>query len=328
MDISVCETKKTDCKLTCKFCGKECKNLNSLRNHERLCLNNPNKTESHLKPYFQKGHKGCNQYIKAKELGLPKPELSAEVRYKIGSGNRGKHHSEEQRKHLSEVMKEKITKGEFIAPYKRNHSSKISYPEKYFEKVFRNENVFCEKEFQVDLYSLDFAWPDSKKYVEIDGEQHYVDPRIVEHDKERTEKLTTLGWKCICRIRWADYQKLTTDEKETFIKNVIFCIKNEFSESPTLQNSQYKRKLAEKAALIEKCKQEGKVDSLGRVNSLMVSINQWEERKNLILNSGVDLNKFGCLTELERKTGLTRRQISLTISKFKIFYKTRTLKSK
>lgn len=27
----------------CKFCGKECKNENSLRNHERLCKSNPNR---------------------------------------------------------------------------------------------------------------------------------------------------------------------------------------------------------------------------------------------------------------------------------------------
>jgi hypothetical protein len=26
----------------CKFCGKTCKNANSLRNHERLCKLNPN----------------------------------------------------------------------------------------------------------------------------------------------------------------------------------------------------------------------------------------------------------------------------------------------
>lgn len=30
--------------MKCKFCGKECKNENSLRNHERLCKLNPNKS--------------------------------------------------------------------------------------------------------------------------------------------------------------------------------------------------------------------------------------------------------------------------------------------
>ena len=31
--------------LTCKFCGRVCKNKNSLRNHERLCKQNPNRME-------------------------------------------------------------------------------------------------------------------------------------------------------------------------------------------------------------------------------------------------------------------------------------------
>lgn len=30
----------------CKYCGKECKNLNSLHTHERLCKLNPNRQES------------------------------------------------------------------------------------------------------------------------------------------------------------------------------------------------------------------------------------------------------------------------------------------
>lgn len=32
--------------LVCKYCGKECKNSNSLNNHERLCKYNPNRQES------------------------------------------------------------------------------------------------------------------------------------------------------------------------------------------------------------------------------------------------------------------------------------------
>lgn len=266
----------------------------------------------------------ANQYTKARELGLQIPQLSDESKKRIGDGNRGKHLSEETKRKQSETMKRKIAEGTFIPPYKRNHSSKVSYPEKYFEKVFKNENVFCEKEFQVGLYSLDFAWPDSKKYIEVDGEQHYVDKKIVEHDKERTSKLETLGWKCICRIRWAEYQKLSFNEKEQFIKNVIDCIKNEFFGSPALQNSQYKKEIEAKNALIEECKKDGRVNSLGRIcPSQMHKSAVWEERKNLILNSGVDLNKFGCLSEIERKTNLTRRQIKLTVERFNICYKTR-----
>lgn len=34
--------------LICKFCAKECKNNNSLINHQRLCVNNPNRQISNL----------------------------------------------------------------------------------------------------------------------------------------------------------------------------------------------------------------------------------------------------------------------------------------
>lgn len=34
--------------MKCRYCGKDCKNDNSLRNHERLCPLNPNKQASNL----------------------------------------------------------------------------------------------------------------------------------------------------------------------------------------------------------------------------------------------------------------------------------------
>lgn len=37
--------------LICKFCNKECKNDNSLRNHERLCKENPMRQQSSFKKY-------------------------------------------------------------------------------------------------------------------------------------------------------------------------------------------------------------------------------------------------------------------------------------
>ena len=35
----------------CKYCGRECKNTNSLKNHERLCKSNPNRQESPFVKY-------------------------------------------------------------------------------------------------------------------------------------------------------------------------------------------------------------------------------------------------------------------------------------
>lgn len=74
-------------------------------------------------------------------------------------------------------------------------------------------------------YFLDFAWPENKIYLEIDGDQHYFDKRIVEHDKVRTEKLKENGWKLLKRIRWSDFQKLSIEERKNEIYRIIQVIK-------------------------------------------------------------------------------------------------------
>lgn len=56
--------------MICQYCGKECKNSNSLKNHERLCKLNPNREISNWVNYNNdKNAKHSNRYIKAKEEG-------------------------------------------------------------------------------------------------------------------------------------------------------------------------------------------------------------------------------------------------------------------
>lgn len=119
-------------------------------------------------------------------------------------------------------MKKKIMAGEIEVPYKRNHYSKgPSYPETYFINVFNSADIGIEYNLQVGLYQLDFANPSTKKYIEIDGEQHYVDNRIVEHDIKRTKNLEDLGWTLVRRIRWSEFQKLTVPEREIVCNKLI-----------------------------------------------------------------------------------------------------------
>ena len=68
------------------------------------------------------------------------------------------------------------------------------------------------------------------------------------------------------------------------------------------------------------------VDSIGRYNHQKMSYNELLERKQQILNSGVDLSKFGWVSKVEKQTGLSKRQINLIVNTFedlkeKVFYK-------
>lgn len=59
-----------------------------------------------------------------------------------------------------------------------------------------------------------------------------------------------------------------------------------------------------------------KTDSIGRVNNRILSETEWQYRKDLILNSGVNLKKYGWKTAVQEVTGLTRRQVDDTIEHF------------
>lgn len=79
--------------LKCKFCGDIRKNANSLRGHERLCKENPDREFSKFSDNEWQKEKGTNQYIKAKEKGEVYV-ISEETRKKFSKSATGKKHSE------------------------------------------------------------------------------------------------------------------------------------------------------------------------------------------------------------------------------------------
>lgn len=137
----------------------------------------------------------------------------------------GKKHSFEEKLHLSMIRKKYLMEHPDKVPYLLNHSSKESYPEKYFAEVFKNEKLNVVRYFQVSLYQIDFAIPNIKIAIEIDGEQHYVDDKVKKCDSNKEKFLNNLGWK-IYRIRWSLYKKLSKEQKIIFIQNLICQLKS------------------------------------------------------------------------------------------------------
>ena len=72
---------------------------------------------------------------------------------------------------------------------------------------------------------MDFCILDKKIDIEIDGDQHYLDNRIVESDKRRNKYLDELGWDII-RVKWSEYKSLSREDKEKYIENLILNINN------------------------------------------------------------------------------------------------------
>lgn len=147
--------------LKCKYCGRVCKNRNSLAQHEIRCKENPNriKIKSNSSNFIEYNklvklgkRKASNQFIKAKELGLPKPIITEETREKLGRTWRGKT--------LPTQMKEKISEG-------MQRAVRL-YPDSYSSS---NVNGRVKKVIYKDIildsqWEVDFAiWLDEKQIV-------------------------------------------------------------------------------------------------------------------------------------------------------------------
>lgn len=174
----------------CKYCGKECKNKNSLVQHEIRCKENPNKIDlSYIKFGNSKGHKGTNQFIKAKQEGRS-IQVSEETRYKIGNAWRGKKQSNELRQKRCKVMQQVVKKypesysstnvngrvkhyeyngivldGKWeleVAKYLDKNQIKWERPNNGFEYYWNNS---------IHIYYPDFYLPEYNYYIEVKGFQ-------------------------------------------------------------------------------------------------------------------------------------------------------------
>lgn len=167
----------------CVFCQQERKNANSLRNHSRLCKQNPERQNSPFLEYNSK-RKPSNQFIKARELGLPIPIRSEETRRKLSIASRKNTHSVETRAKISDSIRSKVMAGEWHTSlaksmhYNFNGIDLHGRWELNFVIFLETHNIRwirCKERFayQIDeiqrMYTPDFFLPDSNQYIEIKG---------------------------------------------------------------------------------------------------------------------------------------------------------------
>lgn len=162
-----------------------------------------------------------NSIIKRTAKKLSKRYISGELINPF----KGKHHSEETKKRISNAMLKAHAEGRASSWIGKR---KLSYAEQSWFNIFINEfgkqtfiNNYYVKECH---YWLDFAWPEKRIYFEVDGRFHYTKEGI-EYDTIRTQKLLENGWTLIGRCNWPEYQKLSKEEKNLFVKSIISKIK-------------------------------------------------------------------------------------------------------
>lgn len=171
-------------------CGQTFSTRKSLKEHQRNCIN------------CKRLIKTNNQFTKAEELGLEKPKCSELTRKKLSDAQKGDRNSSkkpEVRAKISVSMKKAHAEGRAHNIGNCRWNNEPSYPEKWFMRVLKNEfSLEKDKDYIMELpfhrFSLDFAWPNKKICIEIDGEQHERFQEQKNRDIEKDKLLKEEGW--------------------------------------------------------------------------------------------------------------------------------------
>ena len=222
---------------------------------------------------------------------------------------KGHPHSEETKRHMSIIRRKYLQEHPEDCYYKKNHSSKgPSYAESYFKEIFVKENIPLEYHLRIGSYELDFYNKEKGIDVEIDGHQHTAYKEIVESDKRRTEYLESLGWKVI-RINWAIYQTKIFEEKLKIIQEIKEIVENskpiDNLELLLRDNKEFRR--------------EKKIKEIEENEKRKLQL--IDERKNIIINCGVNFQKYGWIEDIKNILGVSHTHVKRFMKKYMIdFY--------
>lgn len=133
--------------------------------------------------------------LHAKKIGKFKSRTKSEsllIGYQ--SGKIKNTHTEETKKRISEARIKYLLENPDKVPYLINHSSKQSYPEQVFQNALEASNITgWIYNYQVGMYQYDFAFPELKIDVEIDGSTHEL-PKVKKIDERRDTFSKENGW--------------------------------------------------------------------------------------------------------------------------------------
>ena len=109
-------------------------------------------------------------------------------------------HTEQAKAKMRKKRLERLAKRKGDTAWERRWAGTPSYLEMWFidnviskHKLAEKHQIICE--FPVSVYTVDFAFPELKLAVELDGKCHFVNGRErIDHDIKRDQFLKERGW--------------------------------------------------------------------------------------------------------------------------------------
>ena len=182
----------------CRFCGKICKNANSLRNHERLCKQNPNrqftlfstKNPNVENPWNKGLTKATDERVAKNGFALSKAK----------KGCKGHPHTEEEKAHLRELALQRGAGGFFMRRGIDYNGIKLdsTYEVEVAKSLDLNNIkwVRCKRfpyviEGKLHYYTPDFYLPDYDIYLDPKNDflLNNINPRLGYTDLYKIEQV-------------------------------------------------------------------------------------------------------------------------------------------
>ncbi len=239
-------------------------------------------------------------------------------------------HSDETKRLISEKRKAFLNAHPEEHPWRKHKNERfVSKPCEYLKEQLRNTGIEFEEEVIIPElnrnFSIDIFIPKIKLGIEVNGNQHYDNNgNLNQYYQERHELIESTGIKLL-ELHYANCYKDETIELLWRNWNLNCLLNSKICEFESRQQYTFieaktskAKKEKEHFEKIETARLNGTLTCDGRRSGNKTSNETWERCKDLILQSNVDLTKFGWVSEVIKVTGLTKRQIRNTVRKFKI----------
>ena len=215
------------------ICGREFTKSQSYNAHQGRCKINRESKGREVIDTFNKQNKnnGCWNKGLTKDTDIRVKRGGELYSQRVKSGEiipsfKGKHHTEDTKKRMSEKAKQNVADGKHFVYADLKRRSGPSRPEQWLIDVIAN-NVKDKnyiREYRFHTFSLDFAWLDSngyKKCIEMDGRFHEISEIQKDCDKRKDALLKEEGWLEL-RLNW----KWVCNNSRDAVQKVIDFIDN------------------------------------------------------------------------------------------------------